>query len=140
MTTLAFAAGAVSQSRRFTVAPPSPPPPPTTTRSSYPNTSGSSSAASSHERGRNNRPKSTPTATTAADTGTRTSITALPTIGTCLHKLPYLSPEDAQPLIAHNSSPRSDEGIRESMVCFMTFFLVYFVSYAHADVLLSFFV
>ena len=35
-----------------------------------------------------------------------------------LHKLLYLTPEDAQPFIGHNSSPRSDEGVRESVVRF----------------------
>ena len=134
MSTLAVAAGAASQARRLT------PPPtqaqPATTRSSYPNHTSdlSSSTATTrpsspphHERSRNNnRPTSAP--------AMRTSITALPTIGTCLHKLPYLSPEDAQPLIAHNSSPRSDEGVRESMVCFTTLFYLIFWCFTNRTV------
>lgn len=70
------------------------------------------------------RSRSAPVPTT---TGTRTSITALPTMTTCLHKLPYLSPEDAQPLIAHNSSPRSDENVRESMVRFLITLILLFL-------------
>lgn len=53
----------------------------------------------------------------------RTTITALPTMTTCLHRLPFLTPEGAVPLIAHGGSPRNDESVRESMVSSLHFTL-----------------